>query len=665
VERPSPLIKALQACLAVQDEVAPPAEAEPGCAAAAADAEEPEAPKGPEVGSQTATNGAAHWQTYANHNNVYNSVKTPKSSTEDVHYLGEFHTAQACGQAANASKVGVMHSWTWHGVDFPTWGTQCYGRTDRVWQGKGKGQAGVTSGWDHESDPALEILGCLERVGKLAEEAPNGGCDDCIDRIFQGNSALCLAWSHVGFSRAILRGATDPNQRCKIGSLSQASSVAIAADSGVIKTAAVTRTPLHHAVARGDVELVKAMLEHPETNPDVPDNLGLTALMTATRDGSAALVELLKSGGPVGKGAPPASTEAGTAPFVHYGLPTDRASLDQVYDLNASSKKQVRFLGTDAEASIMAIILTPSHSPLRSFEAIEWVMKVLPNQLSPERADLIASVMLQRRGEMDGWDADWPRVVGFAVSGGLHTSIGLLMKHRPALVNDPHIHPPLLVLASLANSTSIGALLLSVGADPNVGEGRTPLMYACAKGQFEYASQLLKAGADPNPKGVVTTPLMYAITNHDERLAKLLLEHKADPAVVNRDGFSVLQIKINDDNRRVFAVLGIRDAEADAEAGPIAAPVPAAVTTPPKDASVWALWALCPLLMFGPYMLHLRREKLTRAKYHALLLSVYTEHAPEKIKDIDTILKAYAGHEKDLEEALSKTYSKQSTKKMN
>jgi len=67
---------------------------------------------------------------------------------------------------------------------------------------------------------------------------------------------------------------------------------------------------------------------------------------------------------------------------------------------------------------------------------------------------------------------------------------------------------------------------LAAGADPNTidTEGRTPLFYLCAVGDYDRASALLKAGSKPDVPGQRMSPLWAAATLGDSKLTKLLLD---------------------------------------------------------------------------------------------------------------------------------------------
>ena len=72
---------------------------------------------------------------------------------------------------------------------------------------------------------------------------------------------------------------------------------------------------------------------------------------------------------------------------------------------------------------------------------------------------------------------------------------------------------------------------LAAGADPNAldAEGRTPLFYLCAVGDYDRAAALIKVGAKPEVAGQTISPLRAAASRSDAKLTKLLLDAGANP----------------------------------------------------------------------------------------------------------------------------------------
>ena len=86
-------------------------------------------------------------------------------------------------------------------------------------------------------------------------------------------------------------------------------------------------------------------------------------------------------------------------------------------------------------------------------------------------------------------------------------------------------------------------LLLDNGADVNMkyNYGRTALMYAVDRGDYNTIKLLLDNGADVNMQNKYgRTALMYAVGREDYNTVKLLLDNGADVNMKNNDGDTAL-----------------------------------------------------------------------------------------------------------------------------
>jgi hypothetical protein len=86
-----------------------------------------------EVGKkQTPPSTVKTWSVYENTNAIFGQVPAPKTSTDQVAYLGEFETQDRCWKACNTSTA--CHGWAWHTTSFdPSWAKQCYGLKSQRW----------------------------------------------------------------------------------------------------------------------------------------------------------------------------------------------------------------------------------------------------------------------------------------------------------------------------------------------------------------------------------------------------------------------------------------------------------------------------------------------------------------------------------------------------
>jgi len=83
-----------------------------------------------EVDSTTPASAVKQWTLYPDSNAIYGLVASPKMSSKQVQFLGEFDSSTACWAACNASTA--CPAWVWHSQQFsdPAWRRQCYARLD-------------------------------------------------------------------------------------------------------------------------------------------------------------------------------------------------------------------------------------------------------------------------------------------------------------------------------------------------------------------------------------------------------------------------------------------------------------------------------------------------------------------------------------------------------
>lgn len=74
------------------------------------------------------------WQVFKGVNNVASRVDQPGVSKGSVKFVGVFNTTEECFAAANASKLGPFHSFTFHTPAYGgPFGAHCYGDTSFTW----------------------------------------------------------------------------------------------------------------------------------------------------------------------------------------------------------------------------------------------------------------------------------------------------------------------------------------------------------------------------------------------------------------------------------------------------------------------------------------------------------------------------------------------------
>lgn len=126
-----------------------------------------------------------------------------------------------------------------------------------------------------------------------------------------------------------------------------------------------------------------------------------------------------------------------------------------------------------------------------------------------------------------------------------------------ARANDGSGQSPIMA-ATLAGSTEVVKLLLSMNADVSIGEkdGYTPFHGAGFQGRAEIASLLIGHGLDPNDMHKDGfTPLHRAAWGGEARhteFVQVLLSNGVDPATKSRDGRTALLMTNNDGTKKVL-----------------------------------------------------------------------------------------------------------------
>lgn len=104
-----------------------------------------------EVGSFTnpskpGNNVSKTWQMFPNTNNVFGRITQPTVDVPPVHFIGVFNSTEECFAAANSSKKGPFHSFTFHKPQFGgPFGSHCYGDTSFTWIGDEHQQNNIDS----------------------------------------------------------------------------------------------------------------------------------------------------------------------------------------------------------------------------------------------------------------------------------------------------------------------------------------------------------------------------------------------------------------------------------------------------------------------------------------------------------------------------------------
>jgi ankyrin repeat protein len=307
-------------------------------------------------------------------------------------------------------------------------------------------------------------------------------------------------------------------------------------------------TPLHWAVRRDDGAMVEALLRA-GANAKAANRYGVTPLMLAATNGSAAMIETLaKAGADINEMLPEGQTVLMTA--ARTGNPQAvKALLARGADVNAQEgwlgETALMWAAAENHAEAVTLLLDGGADPDMHSKPTTFKRKVGGQTVLP-RGGFTAVMYATRQGA--------PEAVRALAAGGADLNQG-----------DPD-GVTALILAIINAHYDLAAVLLELGADPNIADstGMTPLYAAVDMNTLQFmhgrpaprpagelnsiemVKVLLAYKANPNVTlktpvlqrhnnapnqalGEGTTPLMRAAKSGDVEAMRLLLSAGADP----------------------------------------------------------------------------------------------------------------------------------------
>lgn len=317
---------------------------------------------------------------------------------------------------------------------------------------------------------------------------------------------------------------------------------------------------LFEAVKGRQAGVVSAILKRID-DVDQADGEGMTALMTASRDGALPIVKLLLKAG-----ASPFAADREGRTALHWTACSGNALVGEALleagaDVNAQNR--------EGQTPLMLMILgRRSEAALRLIKRPELDLAVTDRDgrtavdlaAAGGMPDVLAALMECRRRAAGGG------ILGMLHAGGdpVHLSrdryggnalhhaarqgdleaLALILSASDVNVNERNDAGETPLLAAVrAGAMGCVEKLLSVKADPNRPgkNGETPLCEAARLGRIVIADMLMRAGADVNAalrNG--QTPLLLAIRERNVDIVRALLDHGADVHVRDSEGRGAL-----------------------------------------------------------------------------------------------------------------------------
>lgn len=309
--------------------------------------------------------------------------------------------------------------------------------------------------------------------------------------------------------------------------------------------------PLLEAVKKGDVQEVRSILASPAFNKRDIDDRGTTGdfpLVVAARRGNLEIVKLLIEHGAetdVGKkdGERTPLLEAAAGGYTDIA----RYLISKGADVNARGKGLTPLLAAcaggvnfgppgDKPKTIRILLENGADVNVQDESWLKSGRTPLMYAVLRGDAELVQA-LLDKGARLDLKNKDGDTALSLAGKEGLEYITQLLENPagRNAKANADPERTPLLKAVRKGRLDKVKALI-DRGADVNLRtpSGSTPLMYAADRGKPDIVRFLLKRGADVNAKnGTNNTALIFASIKGNIEAAKELLKYKADVNVKN------------------------------------------------------------------------------------------------------------------------------------
>uniref|UniRef100_A0A4X2JZB6 Inversin n=1 Tax=Vombatus ursinus TaxID=29139 RepID=A0A4X2JZB6_VOMUR len=275
------------------------------------------------------------------------------------------------------------------------------------------------------------------------------------------------------------------------------------------------RTPLHFAVADGNVTVVDVLTSYESCNITSYDNLFRTPLHWAALLGHAQIVHLLLERNKLG--TIPSDSQGATP--LHYASQSNFAETVEVFLKHPSVKDDSDLEG---RTSFMWAAGKGSDDVLRTMLSLKLDIDINMTDkyggTGGARVDLV--------------DQDGHSLLHWAALGGNADVCQILIENKiNPNVQDYAGRTPL-QCAAYGGYINCMALLMENNADPNIQdkEGRTALHWSCNNGYLDAIKLLLSFAAFPNQmenNEERYTPLDYALLGEHHEVIQFMLEHGA------------------------------------------------------------------------------------------------------------------------------------------
>lgn len=302
-------------------------------------------------------------------------------------------------------------------------------------------------------------------------------------------------------------------------------------------------TPLSVAAEKGNLTIVKLLVDVGGADVNLPSSFGVTPLIAASAAGHTDVVKFL-----INNGANSTVTDSmGKDPLAYAALAENPEMVDIL------SKKNQTGINLSDGAGMTPLL----HAAQKGYTEQAKVLlkngadpnyRIPSTGLSPlaaavaEGHDDIVQILLQKyKADPNIPDAQGRTPLMYAVEHDRDEAVRLLLKYKADVnATDNNGMTPLMYAAAKGDSGILNRLFRqkTIRLHQPDDVNRTPLFYAIYAPSTQPAQQLLLRGADINHVDLQgNTPLMAAILARDDQKALFFLSHEeCNPSAVNRQG---------------------------------------------------------------------------------------------------------------------------------
>ncbi|XP_021712114.1 uncharacterized protein LOC5564954 isoform X2 [Aedes aegypti] len=300
-------------------------------------------------------------------------------------------------------------------------------------------------------------------------------------------------------------------------------------------------TPLHTAAGKGNIEMVKLLIDH-NANIDTKDDEGCTPLHYASRNGNLEMVKLLIDN----RANVDTTQNEGWTPL-HYAsqnghIDVVKLLIDNRANVDTTQNEGCTPLHKAAENGHLDVVklLIDNKANVDTAQSEGWT----PLHYASRNGNLeLVKLLIDNRANVDTAQYEGWTPLHYASRNGQLDVVKLLIDNRANVDTTQNEGCTPLHYASQNGNLELVKLLIDNRANVDTAqyEGWTPLHYASQNGQLDVVKLLIdnRANVDTT-QNEGCTPLHYASRNGNLELVKLLIDNRANVDTAQYEGWTPL-----------------------------------------------------------------------------------------------------------------------------